>query len=278
MSAWMSEVALVAVRGWAEGTRLARATATLRPGARAEVVHVLEGEDRSEARRAVDHAVAQLHEQGVEADGHVAARVGLSVADRLTAEARERAASLIVIGSRGRDRPGSLTGPSVGPELPAGADAAVLAVPDRALVPWDGFRRVLVALDADQDVRFALPALSELPATAEVLLLHVARRVALHVPATGGRYVEVPETSGDLLQSARGRLRQEGFEVATRQVPEHGRVSQSIANAARDWDADLVVLCSHRPGGLAGLITGSTAHGVLHHGDRPVLLAPRRGG
>lgn len=274
----MSEVVLVAVRGWAEGTRLALATATLRPGARAEVVHVLEGEDRSEARRVVDHAVVQLHEQGMEADGHVAARVGLSVADRLTAEARERGASFIVMGSRGRDRLGSLTGPSVSHGMPAGADAAVLAVPDRALVPREGFRRVLVALDADQDVGLALPALAELPETPEVLLLHVARRVALRVPATGGTYVELPETSGDLLESARGRLRHEGFEAATRQVPEHGRVSQSIANAARDWDADLVVLCSHRPGGLAGLITGSTAHGVLHHGDRAVLLAPIRGG
>ncbi|HYZ02863.1 MAG TPA: universal stress protein, partial [Candidatus Binatia bacterium] len=188
-----------------------------------------------------------------------------------------RGASVIVMGSRGRDRVGSLTGPSVSHEMPAGADAAVLAVPDRALLSREGFRRVLVALDADQDVGFALPVLAELPATREVLLLHVARRVALRVPATGGTYVELPEPSGDVLETARGRLLREGFEVATRQVPEHGRVSQSIANAARDWDADLVVLCSHRPGGLAGLITGSTAHGVLHHGDRPVLLAPRRG-
>lgn len=278
MSGSMSGVVLVAVRGWAEATRLARASATLRPDARAEVVHVLEGEVRSEARRVVDHAVAQLHEQGVAADGHVAARMGLSVADRLTAEARERGASLIVVGSRGRDRLGSLTGPSVSHGMPAGIDPAVLAVPDRALVPREGFRRVLVALDADHDIGLVLLVLAELPATPEVLLLHVARRVALRVPATGGTYVEGPETSGDLLETARGRVRHEGLEVATRQVPEHGRVSQSIANAARDWDADLVVLCSQRPGGLAGLITGSTAHGVLHHGDRPVLLAPGRGG
>lgn len=273
----MGEAVLVAVRGWAEGPRLARAVAILRPHARAEVVHVLEGEDRSQARGIVDHAVAQLHEQGVEADGHVAAPVGLSVADRLTVEARERGAPLIIMGSRGRDRVGSLTGPSVSHEMPAGADAAVLAVPDRALLPREGLGRVLVALDADQDVGLALPVLAGLPARPEVLLLHVARRVALRVPATGGTYVELPETSGDLLETARGRLLHEGFEVTTRQVPEHGRVSQSIANAARDWDADLIVLCSHRPGGLAGLITGSTAHGVLHHGDRPVLLAPRRG-
>lgn len=274
----MSDAVLVAVRGWAEGPRLARATRTLRPDARAQVVHVLEGEDRSEARQIVDHAVAQLHQQGVEAAGHVAARVGLSVADRLTVEARERGAALIVMGSRGRDRPGSLAGPSVSHETPAGIDAPVLVVPDGAMLPPEGFRRVLVALDGDQDVGLVLPVLADLPATPEVLLMHVARRVALRVPATGGTYVEVPETSGDLLEAARGRLRHEGFQVTTRQVPEHGRVSQSIANAARDWDADLVVLCSHRPGGLAGLITGSTAHGVLHHGDRPVLLAPRRGG
>jgi nucleotide-binding universal stress UspA family protein len=238
---------------------------------------VLEGEDRSEARQVVEHAVAQLHEQGMEADGHVAPRVGLSVADRLAVDAREHGASLVVLGSRGRDRPGSLTGPSASRDMPARADVPVLAVPDRALLPREGFRQVLVALDADRDVGLALPVLAGLPATPEVLLLHVARRVALRVPATGGTYLELPETSDDVLETARGRLLHEGFEATTRHVPEHGRVSQSIANAARDWDANLVVLCSHRPGGLAGLITGSTAHGVLHHGDRPVLLAPRRG-
>jgi nucleotide-binding universal stress UspA family protein len=270
-----SGTVLVALGGWADGARLAPATAMLRPHGRAEVVHVFEDGDQDLARRAVDHAVAQLREQGVEADGHVAARAGFSVADRLTLEASERGASLIVVGSRGRDRLGSLTGPSVSHDLPPGVDAGVLAVPDRALLPQGGFRRVLVALDGDQDASLALGVLATMPDASEVLLLHVARRVALRVPAGGGASLELPETSSDLLEAARGSVRRTGFDVTTRLVPEHGRVSQSIANAARDWNADLDVLCSHRPGGLAGLITGSTAHGVLHHGDRPVLLARR---
>ena len=152
----------------------------------------------------------------------------------------------------------------------------MLAVPDRALLPQDGFRRVVVALDGDQDADLALPILTALPVAPEVLLLHVARRVAVRVPATEGAYVDIRDASSDLLDAARGRAQQAGFEVSTRLVPEHGRVSWSIANAARDWDADLVVLCSQRPGGLAGLITGSTAHGVLHHGDRLVLVVRGR--
>lgn len=53
-------------------------------------------------------------------------------------------------------------------------------------------------------------------------------------------------------------------------------VATTLAEAVREWEADVIVLGSRRPGDWEALLAGSTAHGVLHRGDRPVLFAERR--
>jgi nucleotide-binding universal stress UspA family protein len=48
--------------------------------------------------------------------------------------------------------------------------------------------------------------------------------------------------------------------------------SKAIANEARRWKADLIVMGTHGRIGIARLVLGSVAEGVLHSAPVPVLL------
>jgi nucleotide-binding universal stress UspA family protein len=48
--------------------------------------------------------------------------------------------------------------------------------------------------------------------------------------------------------------------------------SKTIANEARHWEADLIVMGTHGRVGVARLVLGSVAEGVLHIAPVPVLL------
>jgi nucleotide-binding universal stress UspA family protein len=51
-----------------------------------------------------------------------------------------------------------------------------------------------------------------------------------------------------------------------------GRVAPIIVEAARECQADVIVMGSHGRGDLAALLLGSVAHKVVHLADRPVLI------
>jgi nucleotide-binding universal stress UspA family protein len=53
---------------------------------------------------------------------------------------------------------------------------------------------------------------------------------------------------------------------------DHSEVSERVLAAAREHDADVIVMGSRGRGDLAGLVLGSTAHKVIHLADRPVLV------
>ena len=43
-----------------------------------------------------------------------------------------------------------------------------------------------------------------------------------------------------------------------------GPIHHMILTEAEDWGADLILLCSHRPG-MAGFLMGSVASAIVHH-------------
>jgi nucleotide-binding universal stress UspA family protein len=51
-----------------------------------------------------------------------------------------------------------------------------------------------------------------------------------------------------------------------------GDVARAILDEAARWGADLIVLGTHGRGGLAHLLLGSVAEGVVHGSSLPVLL------
>jgi nucleotide-binding universal stress UspA family protein len=55
----------------------------------------------------------------------------------------------------------------------------------------------------------------------------------------------------------------------------HGDPARALVDAAREHDADEIVVGT-RGGGRVGSLLGSVAHDVLHHADRPVVVIPDR--
>jgi nucleotide-binding universal stress UspA family protein len=57
---------------------------------------------------------------------------------------------------------------------------------------------------------------------------------------------------------------------------EEGSPADTICRAARDLDADVVVVGSHGKGAVAAAVMGSVSRSVVHHCHRPVLVVPPR--
>jgi len=272
---------VVALKDRGEAARLAAASAALadREG-RVEVVHVVEDHaprHLAAADHAVAHAVDLLRSRGITARGHVDGPGKCGVPGRLVERAHASGADVVVMGSRGMGHIGGLVAGSVSHAVLAGLDVPVLVLPRAALVPEHGLWRALVAVGGEDDARAAVAAIGLLPgATAEVLAVHVPRRVAIHAAGvTAGTFVEIGETSTAVLATAQRRFKASGVRIATGTVDRDGGVAAAICETAREWDADVIVLGPRRPGPWEAVVAGSTTLGVLQRSDRPVLIAGR---
>jgi len=272
---------LVALKSRGEAVRLAAVAAALAgPDARASVVHVIETRSRgdfAEADLAVTQAVDAFRSLGITARGHVDVMGEGGVVGRLVERARESDADVVVMGSRGLGEVRGLAAHSVSHGLLAGLDLPVLVLPDGAGTPVRRLRRVLVALGGEDDADAAVKAVGLLRTPAiEVLAVHVPRRVALHAgEGPGGTFLEIGETSTAVLATAVAHFKAAGLRIAIRTLDRDGGVADAICETARDWDAHLVVLGPHRRGSVSAVVGGSTAHAVLRHSERPVLIAGR---
>lgn len=55
---------------------------------------------------------------------------------------------------------------------------------------------------------------------------------------------------------------------------EEGDPKKKIAEIASQWNADLIVIASHGRRGLARVLMGSVAEGVLRHAQCPLFIVP----
>ena len=83
----------------------------------------------------------------------------------------------------------------------------------------------------------------------------------------------VRQEGNDLLSSVASLADQAEVDAETAMLEASRRkFSKTIANEARRWEADLIVMGTHGRMGIARLVLGSVAEGVLHIAPVPVLL------
>lgn len=141
----------------------------------------------------------------------------------------------------------------------------------RILVPVDGSVTSNLALDAAINLALACSGrLRVVHALDEPLWLAA---YGMHGRTGAGLHEVMCHSGDDLLHKAMEKARSAGVEADMMLLDKPGvRLSEAVANAAKRWDADLVVLGSHGRKGFHRLVMGSGAEQVIRHAPVPVLV------
>ncbi len=268
---------LFAVDGSPHSTGAVDAVATIAKASKAEVrvLHVLwDVETLTEADELVDGIARQLAAAGVAATPEVIKTAEKTIPDAIAEAARQWSADLVAVGSRGRSDLGGLFLGSVSHRVLHKLSRPVLIVrtpTDKRRGPH--LQRVLLAVAGGDEVAQAVEAVSTiaLAAGATIRVLHVRNQTA----GEGMAWIETEEDAAAIIDTILTRLLVAGVSAETEVAGPSSFVARDIAEAAREWDADLIVMGSRRLSELGGLVAGSINHEVIHLTDRPVLVVEK---
>lgn len=142
------------------------------------------------------------------------------------------------------------------------------------------FQKILVAVDGEPIAAHAADIGAELArlAGAEMAFIHVIDPALVNAADTGIQpdvfLASAKEEARKLIEGFRKRLPEQLTALEFVQI---GTPPTEIANAAKDWPADLIVIGSHGRGGLKRALLGSVAEGVMRHAPCPVLVVRAKG-
>lgn len=139
------------------------------------------------------------------------------------------------------------------------------------------YRRILVAVDGSYTSNLALQEAFKLAKETKAKL-HLVHVIDITPGVEGGfdpgtlrRMVR--EEGNELLKTIADLADQAGVDADTAMLEEIRRkFSKAIAKEAGRWEADLIVMGTHGRIGVARLVLGSVAEGVVHIAPAPVLL------
>lgn len=162
--------------------------------------------------------------------------------------------------------------------MPVGADrerGRGKAVYDKILVPLDGSMRAEAVLRHVEELALGQQS--------QVVLLRVvdlgAPIGAVETAYVGLRQREMERETREArayLTPLQGKFRQKGIDAHT--LVAYGRTVDAILETAESQDVDLIAIASHGQGGLARVVYGSVAAGLLQRAHRPLLFIPSREG
>jgi universal stress protein A len=138
------------------------------------------------------------------------------------------------------------------------------------------YRRILLAIDLTEDSRQIAAQARELATTlgAELEVVHVVEPLPLMVAdAPEVMAPAVLQTQDEITRAARMRVQQLARELGLAEGAAHvpvGNTQVEIVRAARERNADLIVLGSHERHGLS-LLVDFTEDAVLHRAPCDVL-------
>lgn len=229
-------------------------------------------EVRSEAKKLVDATVMRLFQAGVIAESQIIRADRNHAAAAIAIEAKEFGSDLVVIGSRGLSDWHSLTQHSISHQLLCAVDCPVLIVRGLPAGTHAKASKILMAIAGGDDLAPAVrAAVAVAGPEASLMVVHVAQAI---FGAQGFAYVESEDEIRETMARASTLLGDAGVKVQG-MVAHQGPVAKAVAEIAKDWNADLIVIGSSRMGDVGSLFLGSVSHDLLHIADRPVLIAER---
>lgn len=196
-----------------------------------------------------------------------------AIAEEVAAVARERDATLIVVGAAPHQRFSRIIAGERAVQVLRASSSPVLSVPP-------GFTalplHVVVAVDfAPASVRAAQTALLLLARGGTLTLLHMLSPLLGDAPLRDAQ----GRDPADSVQEMFGRLREElrpytPADVTVETRVRTGEAVEGIVGAAVSLGADVVAVGTHGPRFLERLFVGSVASSVLHAAPQTVLAAP----
>jgi nucleotide-binding universal stress UspA family protein len=139
------------------------------------------------------------------------------------------------------------------------------------LVPLDGSKYSLAALDVAIDL--AMPLRSKIVLCYVLDLTKAAAMTFGESQLVAGCLEALRAEGRDVLERASAYVRTRGVDVEAKLA--EGIVADEIDGAAAEFDASMIVMGSHGRSGLARLLVGSVAEGILRRSQRPVVVVPR---
>ena len=141
------------------------------------------------------------------------------------------------------------------------------------------YKNILVPLDLSSRAEAILPHVEELArcSDARVIFLHVLTQKAQVLDMTGNQieleiqlYSERRMRAENYLLQRVTLWRAKGIHCEYRVID--GHPVESIIEIADEVNADLIALASHGRSGLASVVYGSVATGLLHRINQPILV------
>jgi nucleotide-binding universal stress UspA family protein len=143
------------------------------------------------------------------------------------------------------------------------------------------YKRVIVPVDGSPTATKALVAALQLARDSggRVRLIHVVEELAFvdgydMYGGQTGELLQVMREAGDkVLDAALEIARSAGVEADKQLFDRFGeRLGEVVASAARDWNADLIVLGTHGRRGIGRVLLGSGAEQIIRLAPTPVLV------
>lgn len=143
------------------------------------------------------------------------------------------------------------------------------------------YKRILVPVDGSETSNQALASAIALARESQgaIRLLHVVEELAYltgydQFGGYSGALLKAMRENGDrILEDAAARVREAGVACESVLFDTFGQhLGETVAKAASQWNADLVVVGTHGRRGVSKLLLGSGAEQVIRQAPVPVLV------
>jgi len=248
-------------------------------GALAEAVEEFDAADAEEAERLAAEGAQLALGAGLQAQPIVVRQQGKTWETLIVAALKHKAVA-IVAGTRGRSAFSAAVLGSVSHGLSTHSPVPLLVVPPKADAEGEG--PVLLSYDASDHAKNAIARAGELLAEKSAIVLNVwqswVTKVPVFLPGVTGEFDEIAQgLSAECADEGVELAAAAGFEpkplsLSTTDAPWH-----AVLGAERQHQASAVVVGSRSLSGPAAIL-GSTANGVAHHAECPVLVVPPTSG